>query len=121
MKPVSAMPHKIKLLLLTLMMFLSTAFAMSPQDLGAKVKASMQQTFDTDEHLRKFEMTVESVRVVGGKDHRFQGIAAIHSKRTVHSVEVNITVEGEKVSWSVESEAFLFAAPEDLDTFLKKP
>lgn len=107
--------------LLSLMVTTAAAHAATPREIGEMVKAAMQQTFDSDASLRHYKMTVLSVDAVPDTAERLRGTASIRHEHRIHLVPVQIRLEGGKPVWTVEPEAFLFAAPEGSGAILPRP
>lgn len=93
--------------------------APSTEEIGATVKASMQQTLDNDATFKQWHLSVSNVAVVHQSENRYQGIATVMHEGEPHEVPVEITADGSNVMWQVQPGAFLFVAQKELQKLQK--
>jgi hypothetical protein len=86
----------------------------STEQIGEIVKASMQQTLDSNPGLRNLHLTVESVVVIRASDNSYRGLASVKSDSQSRDISIEITADGRNVMWHAEPGAFLPFARADM-------
>lgn len=102
-------------LLLLLAVVVCTACGPTVEDIGADVRTSMQEKFNSDEEFKAYGLTVSSVIVVKQGENSYRGLAKILHQGTTHDVPVEVTADGSNVMWQVQPGGFAFLAQAELE------
>lgn len=89
---------------------LLVACGLSKEEIAETVKTSMQQTLSSDAQFKEFDLKVVHVKVIKQGDSSYKGLAAVDYEGEVHTVPVEITVDGSNVMWEAKPGAFMFVA-----------
>jgi len=87
---------------------LFTSCGKSISDIEQMVAVSMQETFDTDPDFKTFNIKVEEVSVVKSEGNKYEGIATVDYKGTLHNVSIRVTVGDDNLIWKTDKGAFMF-------------
>lgn len=83
---------------------------------ASEVKASMQQSFDTDQRFAQYHLVVSKVDVMHKSGNEYEGLAVVHSSKNVdHNVAVHVTAEGDRIMWQSDPGALAWAAFEQFN------
>ncbi len=82
--------------------------------IAERVKASMQQKFDTDPNMKNWHLAVTGVTVLKKGGNQYQGLAKIMYKNNTHDVLVEITADWNNTLWQAPPGSFLFVVQEDV-------
>ena len=105
-----------RLVTLLVVCFLLLGCAPSRDEIGEKVKVSMQETLDSDPDFREYNMNVTNVQVLKKDKNIYKGIASILYEGVQNDITVDeITVDGDNVMWEVDPREFLFIAQKEFD------
>ena len=80
---------------------LSTVKSNPVDDLKLQVKSSIQQHFDTDEKLSKYNLHIEDLTLMESGKNQYKGWADINYNGVVHNVSVNILYDGSNMRWEI--------------------
>jgi len=72
---------------------------MSTEEIGKTVKASMQETLNSDQNLSEYELKVDNVQVFKQGGNTYKGLVNIIYKGSSHNVTVEVIVNGKNVLW----------------------
>lgn len=81
------------------------------------VKTSMQETLNTDENYKEYNLNVQSVAVIHEADNRYQGLATIEYEGEPYKVALSITADSDNAMWKSEPGAFVFIAQHKIKKF----
>lgn len=102
-------------LVIAIAAFILGGCGLSKEQIGETVKASMQQTFDTDAQFKDWHLAVNEVQILKQGDNQYQGLAKITYKGESHDVPVEVTADGKNVMWQVRPGGFAFVAQKELE------
>ena len=103
-----------------MIVFAIAGCGMSTEDIGEKVKSSMQETLSTNSNLKNYNLKVKNVQVFKKSGNAYKGLASISYKGTSHDVPIEITVDGRNVMWETAPGAFMFIAQEQLQNLFDR-
>lgn len=108
------MARGLKSLICVTALALLVACGLSTEQIGANVKVSMQEKFDSDAQFKEWGLSVTNVTAVKQGENRYQGLATVIHKGETHEIPVEITADGTNVIWQVQPGAFMFVAQKEL-------
>ena len=91
----------------------------STDDIGEVVKTSMQETFDSDSNLKKYNLNVDSIQVIKKGENVYKGLVSVMYKGSPHNVMVEILVDGDNIMWEASPGSFMFIAQEELQNLFQ--
>jgi uncharacterized secreted protein with C-terminal beta-propeller domain len=91
----------------------------STEQISETVKASMQNTFNSEDRFKEFRLSVTHVQVIKQDNKRYQGIATVIHDGTAHNVPVEIITDGSNVIWKTDPGAFMFILQKELKKILQ--
>lgn len=84
--------------------------------LAEQVKASMNQTLDTDANFKQYSFDVKSVTVIHASGNEYSGMATVTANGgPEHQVPITVTAADGKIMWKSEPGAMMFAVQENAE------